>query len=162
MWLHATTVLANWKTEICNVGRAKCSFVTLWLTCSFFASLNFRTICFEHHCTIPESDSLGSWLPQPLYMPFTKLTIKCTLYSIKQLVKRGLTLSIKTRSHILEHQYSIKTHIVVNQRSTRHYYPKGVILGSGSSILSKFTCQWSHRALVVVALLSLMLSCHGI
>jgi hypothetical protein len=30
------------------------------------------------------------------------------------------------------------------------------------TIYYKFTCQWSHRALVVVALLSLMLSCHGI
>jgi hypothetical protein len=75
---------------------------------------------------IPESNSLFSWLPEPLSfylsidLSFTKLTIKCTLYSIKGSVKkRASTLSIKNRDPIvLRINYSTKHKLLPSRRST--------------------------------------------
>jgi hypothetical protein len=84
---------------------------------------------FQHRCMIPESNSLSSWLPEPLSfylsidLSFTKLTIKCTLYSIKGSVKkRASTLSIKTRDPIfLSSNYSTK-HTNYCQAEEAHHY----------------------------------------
>jgi hypothetical protein len=74
---------------------------------------------------IPESNSLSSWLPEPLSfylsidLSFTKLTINA-LYSIKGSVKkRASTLSIKTRDPIfLSSNYSTKHKLLPSRRST--------------------------------------------